>query len=62
MSDDAFGRLQDRLSEMQIELIRREWDGDLFRRADAATSLRDRLWQAIADYRDAWCDVVRPCR
>lgn len=54
MTDDAFFRLQDRLSEMQVELMRREWDGDLFRRVDAASRLREQLWQAIEDYRDAW--------
>lgn len=59
MTDDAFFRLQDRLSEMQVELMRREWDGDLFRRCDAASRLRQHLWQAIEDYRDAWLEQCR---
>ena len=61
MSDNAFMRLQDRLSEVQLELAGRAWTEDRIARCTQAADLRLALWEAIEDYRDQWIETVKEC-
>jgi hypothetical protein len=50
----ASDKLHDLLTEMQRELMGREWTEDTFERIDRAVEFRGQLWDAIAAYRDHW--------
>jgi hypothetical protein len=55
---DAFFTLSDLLSEMHVELMRREWTDDKMDRIKEASDFRGKLWDAIAAYRDSFCEKV----
>ena len=62
MDDSAFEALTERLSEVQLALCAPRSE-DVIERLTRAYEMRQALWNAIAAYRDAWCDRVRPpCR
>lgn len=51
-----FDVLLERLSEMQNELALRRWTGDAFERCKQAGAFRERLFDAIAAYRDSYLE------
>ena len=54
VNNDTYERLAVLSTEMQRELMHREWTEDQFERIDRAVELRGQLWDAIAAYRDHW--------
>jgi len=50
----ASDKLHALLTEMQRELMGREWTESTFERIERATDFRGQLWDAIAAYRDHW--------
>ena len=59
MSDNAFMRVMNLLSEAQMELAGRAWTEDRIARCTRASELRMALWNAIEDYRDVWVETVK---
>lgn len=59
MDADPFMELCERLFEVQMELMCRAWTEDRFARIEQAGDLRQRLWAAIAAYRDSYVDLYR---
>lgn len=51
---DAFDNLSNLLTEMQVELIRREWSEDIFARINQASDFRGKMFDAICAFRDAY--------
>lgn len=49
---DAFMKLMDIMSEMQIEMAQHNWSED--ERNEKAKAFRLELFKAIGDYRDWW--------
>lgn len=52
--DDSFDNLTKLLTEMQLELIRREWSENIYARIAAADAFRGRMFDAILAYRDQY--------
>lgn len=58
-STDPFVAVSDLLSEMQCELMRREWSDDMFKRINQAAAFRGKLFRAICAYRDEWMAITK---
>jgi hypothetical protein len=56
MTTDPYFVLSDKLSEMQLELSRREWPEDRWERIGLADKFRQELWAAILAYRDSYME------
>lgn len=54
----AFNKLNEMLSELQSELVNREWTNDDADRIDKAYEFRMKLTYAIFDYRKACVDEI----
>lgn len=57
---DAFDNLSNLLTEMQLELIRRDWSEDVYERITQATDFRGKLYDAICAFRDAYPSLKVP--